>query len=316
MNKPTAALAALFALSLPVSAGSPDVVTDIAPVHSLVSKILGDRGTVELLVTGQENPHHFQLRPSQIRSLAGADLIVWIGEEMTPWLNQTLEANAADIPQLKLLHLDETDAHEDQAEMHDHEHEDEHAQEGDHDDHTDTHSGGHHHGTDPHVWLNPDTAAQWLEPIAKALSDLDPEFADAYHANADRTYAELMALSHQIQDQLTDIETIPAITLHDAYGHFEDRFGVAIAGHLKDSDASTPSAARMAELQALNQSGAIKCVFTEPSHDPGAMQELADQRGLDIRVVDPVGASLEPGAELYVTLLDNLAASFLACTDQ
>lgn len=116
---------------------APNVVADIAPVHSLVSQVMGTEGTPELLIPPTQSPHEGVLRPSQARALAGADLVVWIGPGLTPWLADTLEGRDAEtmmlleVPGTALLAAREAGVAEGLGlDDHDHGH-------GDHDDHDD-----------------------------------------------------------------------------------------------------------------------------------------------------------------------------------
>ena len=64
----------------------PKVLTDIAPVHSLVAQVMGDLGEPELLLQASDEIHHLQLRPSQARAIARADVVIWVGPGLEPWL--------------------------------------------------------------------------------------------------------------------------------------------------------------------------------------------------------------------------------------
>ncbi|MGL6211026.1 MAG: metal ABC transporter solute-binding protein, Zn/Mn family, partial [Paracoccaceae bacterium] len=90
-------------MALPAAAEVPLVVTDIPPVHSLVAQVMGDLGAPEVLVDQGADAHSFQLRPSQAQSLSEAKLIIWMGPEMTPWLDRTLDGLGPDARQLRLL---------------------------------------------------------------------------------------------------------------------------------------------------------------------------------------------------------------------
>lgn len=289
----------LLALALLVCANvaraeTPDILTDIPPVQSLVAQVTGPNHLPEVLLAGQEDPHHFQLRPSQMRDLTRADLVVWVGEGLTPWLGAALKGSTTQGASLALLPLISTD--EEDVEQ-------------DHDDHD------HHvHGdTDPHAWLNPDNAIVWLQEIAETLSYLDPKNADTYRANAISAAAEIKALSAEIQLALADKSQIPAVVQHDAFGHFETRFGIEFAGALHDSEAAPASAARMADLQDLIQTGSVKCIFTEPTTSSGALHTLAIQYGLKTIVLDPLGTELEHGPQLYTSLLQTIVRSLVEC---
>ncbi|MCX8509904.1 MAG: zinc ABC transporter substrate-binding protein, partial [Rhodobacteraceae bacterium] len=82
----------LTALGPMARAEVPVVVTDIPVLQSLVAGVMGDLGTPDLLVPAGAEPHSYQMRPSQGRVLRSADLVFWIGPEMTPWLGRALDS--------------------------------------------------------------------------------------------------------------------------------------------------------------------------------------------------------------------------------
>ncbi|WP_370931596.1 metal ABC transporter solute-binding protein, Zn/Mn family [Bartonella sp. DGB1] len=68
----------------------PNVVVSIAPLYSWVSAVMGDLGTPKLLVTGNNSPHGYNLRPSDMNLLSKADVIFWVGEELEHFLIKPL----------------------------------------------------------------------------------------------------------------------------------------------------------------------------------------------------------------------------------
>ena len=144
-----------------VAADVPQVATDIAPVHSLVSIVMAGVGTPDLVLPPGISPHSHSLRPSEARALSEADLIVWVGSELTPWLERSLDNLGGSSTHLRLLEVDgitrlnfreggifDQTMHD--ADHDDHAHHDDH--EG-HDDHADHESHHHddHEGHDDHA---------------------------------------------------------------------------------------------------------------------------------------------------------------------
>lgn len=151
---------ATLAASLPAMAEVPRVVTDIHPVHSLVAQVMGDLGQPELLLDRGASEHNFQLRPSQAAGLAEADLVIWIGPELTPWLDRALSGLGEGSETLALLTVPGTETRafskdgghsghshgaEGTAAAKDHDHDHGHAEEAAHD-HDHDHDHGHDHG--------------------------------------------------------------------------------------------------------------------------------------------------------------------------
>lgn len=312
-------IAVAFLTAGAAQAETPKVMTDIAPVHSLVAQVMGDLGTPQLLINpATDDAHHMQMRPSQARQLANSDLVIWMGEAMTPWLQRVIANLGDDSVSLELLELSDmplllegaddipqTLADSDEKEM----------QHG-HDDHDEEHGDEHGHGhggVDSHAWLDPLNAQRFLEAIAAALAHADPENATTYHANADAAKERLKALYAELDAQLTPFQQATLIPYHDAYRYFFTRFGLQIAGSLLDSDGSSPSAARLAWIRDVldNEPGA--CVFFESGGNEQLITAVTRDTQTQLLVLDPIGALLTPGPELHENLLRNLADTIAGC---
>lgn len=301
-----------FALTAtPALAEVPSVVTDIPPVHALVAQVMGDLGQPGLLLAKGADEHDFQLKPSQAGAVADADLVVWIGPELTPWLDGAMDSRPEGAASLALLDADGTMLRGyGEAKAEEHAHEDEHAHEEEKAD-----AAGHNHGSeDPHAWLDPGNAQVWLGLIAADLGKLDPENAAVYAANAAAAGERIAALDAELQALLAPVKDKPLVTFHDAYGYFADHFGLTFVGSIALGDASSPGAARLAELREELEAGRAVCMFPEVQHDPALVEQLAD--GTSVRIggaLDPVGSSLDAGPEAYAALLRGLAQTLADC---
>jgi zinc transport system substrate-binding protein len=301
------------ALTSPAMAEVPRVVTDIPPVHSLVAQVMGDLGQPDLLLEKGANAHSFQLRPSQAAGLQEAGLVVWIGPEMTPWLDRALEGTST-AKELRLLAAEGTFRQDfGTAGAHDH------GAEAGHDDHGhdeaghDDHAGHDHTGLDPHAWLDPANARHWLGLIAAELSAQDSENAAIYAANAEKAQADLAALDGEIAALLAPVKDKPLVVFHDAYGYFAGHYGLTIAASIAQGDAANPGAKHIAELEALLREGPA-CLFPEANHDPKLVAQLAEATGLTpADALDPEGSFIEPGAALYGQMLRAMAGTIAAC---
>lgn len=281
----------------PTLAEVPRVVTDIPPVHALVAQVMGDLGPPELLLARGADEHDFQLKPSQAGAVADAGLVVWIGPELTPWLEGALEMRAEGAASLALLDAEGTVRREYGG------------------GHAGEHEEGHDHGAeDPHAWLNPDNARIWLELIARDLSRLDPKNAATYQANAAAAVAGVAALDAEIAAVLGPVKGRPLITYHDAFGYFGEHYGLDFAGSVALGDASSPGAARLVELRAEIVAGGVVCLFPEVQHDPALLEQLAEGTGVRIGgALDPVGSTLDAGPGAYAELMRRLAQVIAGC---
>lgn len=303
----------LTSAALPAMAEVPRVVTDIPAVHSLVAQVMGDLGQPELLLDKGANGHSFQMRPSQAAGLQEADLVVWIGPSMTPWLDRALDG-ISNAPQLQLLsaegtHVQDfgaTDAHDHSDEDHDEvkaeEGHEEHGEE-DHD----------HKGTDPHAWLDPANASHWLGLIAADLSKLDPDNAATYAANAAAAQTQITALDAELTATLAPVKDHPFVVFHDAYGYFTAHYGLTVAAKISDGDAAAPGAKHIAEVQEILAKGPT-CLHPEANHDDKLAVQLAEATAAKLGApLDPEGSTFDAGPTVYADLMRGLAKSLADC---
>jgi len=310
----TCALAFALLLALPPravaqSSAGPEVVASIAPVHSLVARVMQGAGAPYLLLPPGASPHDYALRPSDAVALERAALVFWVGPRLVPWLTRpltTLAAGArvvrlADIPGQTRLALREGAVFET------HDHGSEPAPE------FTPEFTGEEDETDPHLWLDPMNAKLWLGAIAAALAEADPARRALYLANAEAARAELDALAAGIEARLAPVRGRPFVVFHDAFHYFESRFGIEAAGAVALGDARAPGPARIARIRDRIRALRAVCLFREPQFRSALVATVAEGTGVRVGVLDPLGASLPPGPDLYPDLLRGLAESLADC---
>lgn len=231
-------------------------------------------------------------------------------------------------------HDHEGEKHEDHAHGHD-DHEDEKHEDHDGHDH-DTHEGekhaqaggedhahegghdGHDHegGFDAHVWLDPVNAKMFVKAIGEALSETDPENASAYAANVVRTSEKLDALIEEVNAKLAPVHDRHFIVFHDAYQYFEKRFDMEAAGSITVNPEVRPSAERVANIRKKVRELNATCAFSEPQFDSQLIDVAIEGTDAKSAVLDPLGASLEDGPELYFEMIRNLGTAMHDCLSE
>ena len=294
----------ILAIGTSAQAETPAVAADILPVHGLVSAVMGDLGTPDLIIPPGQNTHRATLRPSQAKTVKDANVIFWIGPDNTPWLEDALTQIGAASTKVPLLEHPDTRTYSFR----------ENAVFEDHDDHEHEHE--HDHGDqshDPHAWMDPENAQRWLSIIAEALSQADPENADQYRANADTTARKIATLQAEIQAQIAPLQDVPYLVDHDAYQYFEESFGISPLGAVTLADAESPSAAHMVELQSLVKTENIRCIFVEPNGNANLSNRLLEGTNAKIAELDPMGRNLQPGPNFYPVFLEKIAKDLVGC---
>ena len=289
----TALISSVF-LTHSSNADVPNVVTDITPIHSLVSIVMNGVGSPGLIIPSSASPHDFAFRPSQAGALQKADIVFWVGEDLTPWLLSPIQTLAKRAESVALI--EDTRTHI--LELGDEEHE------------------GHDHDDamhDPHAWLDPQNAIIWLDIIAERLSALDAEHSDAYQYNAEQGKLKIAKIIIDTSDALNITKDVKFIVAHDAYAYFAARFGLDIVGAITASDGEAPSAKRVADVTRLIQSKNVKCVFVHPGIKSGLVDAVIGKSDVKRGEIDPLGAHLEIGVSYYSDLITDMAASIRAC---
>jgi zinc transport system substrate-binding protein len=291
------------------------VVASIKPIHSLVSYVMDGVGTPNILVDGSSSPHSFQLKPSHAKMLQDADIVFWIGEDLETFLETPLSSIATNAAKITLMELDDIellkfrekhifDKHDDHEE-HGEEHGEEYAE---HEDHHDEHN----HGVfDIHFWLDPEIAKVMVKSIARELSDIDVANKSTYKANALKAIGELDELIEATKIKIN--KDASYVVFHDAYQYFEQRFGIEVLGALSVNPEILPGAKQLTEIREVIEHENVKCIFSEPQFNPSIAKTIAADMDVKAAVLDPLGAELEPGKDLYFDLIGDMASSFESC---
>ncbi len=311
-------LSVLLCLPAVAQADNLRIVVDVPPVHSLVAQVMGDVGAPELLTKPGSSPHGHALRPSEAQRLQAADMIVWLGPDMSPWLNEALKEMAPNAASLPLLVAEGTTLLAKRgAHHHDHSedaHKNEHMDEQEHTKHDD-HEG--HDGDegkerpDTHAWLNPDNAVVWLGAIAEDLAAHDPANAGAYRANAAKAAKAINAQAQDIATRLTPLSGREFLTAHDAYQYFETRFGLTSHAAITDSEDQDAGPAHLREV--LANSPSLSCFVTERSTSKATIALVSETLDIPHVQIDPIGAEIPIGEGHYSALMGSLADGFEAC---
>ena len=191
----------------------------------------------------------------------------------------------------------------------DHGHDEEGHKEDDHDDHG--HEGHAHGEYDPHIWLDPMNAKVILSEMAEHLIENDQKNEAKYKANLKKAHKDLDKLTKKVKSELN--KDFKSIVFHDAYQYFEKRFGINILGAFTVNTDVMPGAEQLAEIREIIEHDKVSCIFSEPQFNPDIINAVAKDTNVATGVIDPLGATLNPGKDLYFDLIKNMSKSFKGC---
>jgi zinc transport system substrate-binding protein len=294
----------------PASAEAPNVVASIKPLHSLIAGVMAGVGSPFVLIAGGASPHAYSLRPSEARLLSRADLIFWVGGSMETFLQKPLDSlgrKAAIVkfsgtPGIRLLKSRAGGPWE--AHAHD---------EAPGPDHGKTATEQAHGVYDMHIWLGRDNAKGIVRTAVTALSKKDPSNAARYRQNGQDVIVRIDSTFRAIDTYLAPVRNAPYFVFHDAYQYFERDHRLTAAGSISTHEARKPGAKRLSDIRAKLLSHDIRCVFAEPQFEPALIKTIIGGTPAKSGVLDPLGATLGAGPDMYFLLLHGLAKSLTDC---
>ncbi len=294
------------------------VVASIKPVHSLVAGVMAGVGSPHLIVNGPSSPHSYAMRPSDASALERASLVFWIGENLETFFKGPLNGLARNAVVVTLLDapgiktLPQRSGADRNA--HDESHENQDISETRGDDEG-VHSGKRNlpHNIDLHVWLDPLNAKAMVSAIVKALSQADPTNAVQYAANGNGLVARLDKLARDIAQDLEPVKQRAFVNFHDSFRYFNERFGLNALGAVTLHPEILPGAERLAKIRKHIRKYAVSCVFAEPQFSPKLVKVVVEGTAAKTSTLDPLGADLPKGSELYFELMSRNAKALKEC---
>lgn len=310
--------ATVLALMHTGASASPDVVVTLKPLHGLVAAVMEGVGKPHLLIDGSASPHTYAMKPSEVRRLGKADVIIRISKRLEVFLDKPLslvskESRIVTIdeetPGLTLLDVRQSGDFERHT----------HAAKKAHEHHDDAHTD-HKHGDDDthaahdtHLWLDPRNAKAIALHLGNVLSEVFPSEADRLTSNGRALANRLDALDRTIATELTPIAGRPFLVFHDAYQYLEHRYALEAAGSVTVNPEVPPSARRLSEIRAKIAKTRVTCVFAEPQFAPRVIAAIVEGTKVRQGTLDPLGASIPAGPTHYFTLMEALSRDLRSC---
>jgi zinc/manganese transport system substrate-binding protein len=255
------------------------VVASTTVLADLVSNVGGDLVSVTSLVPRNADVHTFEPRPSDMRAVAGAKLLVMNGLGLDDWLEKTITNAAAggtpvvklgvDLAGVPLLPGDQA-------------------------------------GTqNPHLFMDVRYAELYVDRIASALGSADQSHAADYTGRAAAYKAQLEALDGWVRSQ---IATIPEanrklVTFHDAFPYYAREYGLTIVGIAVESPGQDPSAGYIARLITAIKDAGVKVIFSERQFPTKLVDQLAAEANCKVVANLYDDALGDPPVTSYVDLV-------------
>lgn len=288
------ALVLLFAIGCgagddPAASEGSEIIAAFYPLEFVAAEIAGGNANVTNLSPPGVEPHDLELTPDQVRSLAQADLVLYIGEGFQPAVEDVI-GELSRTPVIDGLEIQDDLIEGGRS----------HEEEEGHDDALEEGA------TDPHVWLDPTRAASLGRAVAAEMERIDPDNADGYADNADALAGALAELDDEYSTTLGNCERNELVVSHEAFGYLTERYGLEQVGVSGIDPESEPSPGRVAEVAEFAREHEVTTIFFEEQVAPDIARVIADEIGAAVEVLDPLEFPPEGDADYFDVMRTNL----------
>jgi zinc transport system substrate-binding protein len=273
------------------------VAASILPLGDFCQKIGGAQVEVHVLVPPGASPHVFEPSPTAVAKATAARVFVYVGAGLDPWAERLLKAQrtpgqavveaVAGIPLIQDVGEQE---HEKPAAG-------EHKEAGRH----------HHEAGNPHVWLDPVLAQDICRRIAQALIRVDPAHKNVYEVNLAQYMGQLEDLDRDIKKTVATFRQRDYVSFHPAYAYFARRYGLREVGVIEAAPGREPSPGHLQRIIAAIKKTGVKAVFAEPQLSPRVAEVIAQEAGVKVLLLDPLGGRPPYGSNYIQLMRINLA---------
>lgn len=281
----------------PPASAKPRVAVSIFPLHDIAKRVAGDRLDVVLILPPGKSEHGYEPTPKEVARVADSKLIVLAGFSMDEWAEKLAKTASPNVQPLVLApkcqpqaftldHVGEAAAAEVAKD--------------------DGDEGEEPGAMDPHFWLDPVRMQTATDVLVTEFSKLDPAGAATFKTNGEAVKKSLATLHEELDAAQAKWTRRKVVTFHASMGYFIGRYHLELAAVIEPFPGREPTAKYMSEvLEAVKKTGAA-ALFSEPQLDRAPAKTVADQAGLPLFELDPVGGT--SGVETYEKLLRSNAA--------
>ncbi len=288
----------IFFISINTVSAQPatNVVVSIRPIHSIVSALMEGVSEPRLLLDSNESAHTFHLKPSQLKLLSNADLIITIGDSFESGLSKVIR-NIDQNYRLNLSEIKELQIYD----FRDH-------NEIEHDEHDE-------HDEDLHLWLDVGNVQIIAEKIKQKLIEINPSNKEQYNTNYLELKSKLNQLEEKIQFQLEPIKSTPFAIYADILQYFEKNFDLNKPVIIAPYHGARLSINRVIKAKNKMKNQKTRCLIYGSENTSKQINVLTE--GLDIKAhsVDILGVKLEPGSEQYFDLMKEISNQLASCLE-
>ena len=287
----------IFHSTNPAKASEANIVVSIYPLYLAVQEAFSNQVNVEVLLPARVSPHHYALKPSEMKRLKTADLFVWVGPELENFLvkpvQQQLSADRSVFSVLDWLQTNKPDGllrvNQSRSESHSR-----------FADSPRTANAQNKTLTDPHIWLSQELVISAIFGIQQRLAIIYPDKASSLQQSA-----EIFAERLRQQPSHSPLRDKKFISYHNGFDYLAKDAGFSIIDVMTTNTDLRPGAKPLVSIRNRVEQDSI-CLITEPQFSSGVVTKLVENGSIEVIEVDPTGGDYTRYSEFLSNTLAKL----------
>ena len=267
----------LFCASSARAAQDFNVAVSVKPVYSIVTGLMKDIASPELLIDGGQTPFDFSLRPEQQARMKKARLVIWVGPELEKSLQETIRALPDSVRVIELL------SHPDLKILPARDHPDR---------------------RNPFFWMDDRNAIILLDLLTETFIEMDPARSHIYQRNRLRLLKPLKRIDREYEYGYRGLKSGNGVQYYDVLYYFEQAYALTVLEQVADTPWDRPSAAALLRVRSRIASGEASCLFIDRSMPAENLDLLTEDTDINIGRLDVLGQQFEADESLYIKLMN------------
>ena len=277
----------------------PSVVVSIKPIHSIVTALMSGIAEPQLLLKSNNSAHTFHLKPSQMRMLANADLVIIVSEDFESGLRKAIK-NIENDSLFQITSLSNLNIHKSRSEilyLEEHEEHEEHEES----------------IYDLHLWLDVSNTKLIAKHINKLLIKIDPKNEDKYSNNFLELTLDLEELKIDLEKEIAPFLTRQFAIFSDTTQYFEKSMGLTRPIIITPYHGARLSINRTLEAKETMRDLNVSCLLYGQEVKPNQISVLSEGLSLKTFEIDILGTKYPTGHDQYFNLMKRISSQLASC---
>ena len=253
-----------------------EIVVTIKPIHSIVTGLMKDVGTPELLIKGSQTPYDFTVTATETEQLNNAKLVIWVGAELEKNLEPVIALLPSSTTVVEILantRLKILPSRSDPSLR------------------------------DPFFWMDDRNIIILVDELTELLMQIDPARSHIYVRNRREMLVPLRRIDKEYEYGYRGLKASMGVTYFDNLQYFEQAYALTILDRVTGTPWDREEAINMLKVRNRIQQNEVACLFLDESMQAGNLELIVKGEQINIGKLDVLGRKFSAGADLYLKMM-------------